>query len=123
MRVVYIVEDLSSIALRMADVVRGLGCAVEVFADGLEAYARILEQPPALLLLDVMLPSLDGLALARLVKFNETTSHVPVLMISSVSDDVAEMARASRVEAILAKPFDVDDMTAEVARMLALEVA
>lgn len=120
MRVVYVVEDLPSISQGLSRIVREMGFAVEVFADGLEAYARILEQPPTLLLLDVMLPSLDGLSLARLVKFNERTADVPVVMVSSVSDEVAEMARTARVDSVLAKPFDVEALTVELARVLSL---
>ena len=121
MAVVYVVEDQEGIARGMERILSGMGHVARVFHDGLEAYAEVFERPPELLVLDVMLPSLNGLALARLVKFNEDLRHVPVLVVSAASDEVGGEATRVGVDGLLPKPFDPPALVQEVERLLAGE--
>lgn len=118
MAVVYVVEDQENVADGLERVLSGKGYTPKIFGDGLEAYAQVFEHPPDLLVLDVLLPSLNGLALAHLVKGNEDLQHVPVLVVSSLSEDVAEAAAEAGVDALLPKPFEVEAFVREVQRLL-----
>lgn len=118
MAVVYVVEDQENVADALERILLERGHTPRTFRDGLEAYAQVFEHPPDLLVLDVLIPSLNGLALARLVKLNEDLQHVPVLVVSSLSDDVAEAAAAVGVDGLLPKPFDVAAFVREAERLL-----
>lgn len=118
MPTVYIAEDQKAVSQGMERILAELGHVTRTFDDGLEAYAAVFEEPPDLLVLDVLMPSLNGLALARLVKFNEDLKHVPILIVSSVTSDVEAQARQARVDGILCKPFNGPAFMDEVERLL-----
>lgn len=86
------------------------------FKDGLEAYRALLEDPPDLLITDILLPGLEGLALVRLLKFQPRFRELPVLVSSSVTDsDINEQVRRAGGNAFLPKPFGEDELTEAIA--------
>ena len=60
--------------------------ALQVFDNGLDLLRAVQDAPPDLVVTDIMLPRLEGLAVAGFLKFDEALHHVPVLVISSVMD-------------------------------------
>ena len=97
---------------RITDLLRRIfayeGYSVAVAASGEEALKRTLERPPDLIVLDLMLPGLDGLEVVRRLRLAE--DQVPVLMLTardSVSDRVKGLDAGA--DDYLAKPFDMDD--------------
>lgn len=89
------------------------------FPDGLELYRKLQEEPPYMLVLDIIMPSMTGLAIARLVKFHEHYSHIPVLMMSSITDkDIRDKVEKVGANAFLPKPFKVQDLIAEIDRLI-----
>jgi two-component system response regulator BaeR len=72
-----LVEDERDLAEVAADYLRAAGYRVEVCGDGAQALARVRRAPPDLIVLDLMLPSLDGLALCRAVR---SFSSLPIVM-------------------------------------------
>ena len=74
-----------------------LGFTTETAADGLEALDRIAADAPDLVLLDVMMPELDGIAVLRILKDDPETRLIPVVLmtaLNAVEDRVAESRRA-----------------------------
>ena len=67
--------------------------------DGDEALALALEQPPDLLLLDLLMPKRDGLSVLKALKAGETTRDIPIVIISNSSKDL-EMQNASDLGAV-----------------------
>ena len=63
----------------------GDGWRVELAHDGEAGLAQALADPPALILLDLLLPRIDGLELLRMLRSEEATRNVPVLIISNAS--------------------------------------
>ncbi len=94
---------------------------VEVVGDGLSALAKIQERMPDLVLTDVMMPELDGMALLRELRANATTSALPVILLSA---RVGEISRVEGIEAgaddFLIKPFTARELVARVRRSLEL---
>jgi two-component system response regulator MtrA len=82
---VLVVEDDSSIREVVALGLRGSGLKVDTAADGQEALARFRSQPSDLVVLDVMLPEVDGLEVCRQIR---RSSRVPILMLSARTDTV-----------------------------------
>jgi two-component system response regulator MprA len=106
---------------RITDLVRRIfayeGYSVAVAASGHEALNRTLERPPDLIVLDIMLPGLDGLEVAR--RLREAGDNVPILMLT------ARDAVANRVEGLsigaddyLVKPFAPEELVARVKALL-----
>ena len=87
--------------------------------DGEEAVKIALEKKPAIILMDLSLPKLDGLAATREIRRHKGFSHVPILAISAHDGDES---RAAALEAgcdeYMTKPIDFDRLTALVHRYL-----
>ena len=82
------------------------GFAIGTAADGIEALKKARSLPPDLILLDLMLPELDGLAVCEVLHRDSQTSNVPVIILTAVS---GQLARLSGLEAgafdFISKPF------------------
>ena len=104
----------------MLELISHFGYLVEGVETGLEALARIDAKPPDLLLTDVGLPDVDGLEIARRVKSNPATAHVPVLVISGHfnTELSAGALRSMCADAFLAKPLDLSALEETLAQLL-----
>lgn len=118
---VYVVEDSPTQALGVKRALMQLPqLKVTLFHDGLEAYRAIQLNKPDLLLMDLILPSLHGMALCRLLKFHLDYKHIPLLIFSSITEsDIAEQARRAGADVFLAKPFDPAELLERVKTLLA----
>ncbi|MDK6077841.1 response regulator [Massilia varians] len=115
-RSIMIVEDEPELAALVADYARASGYAPQVFGDGREALAAIRAQPPALVVLDLMLPGLDGLSLCRALR---ASGDLPVIMVTA---RVEEIDRLLGLEAgaddYLCKPFSPRELMARIKAIL-----
>jgi two-component system response regulator BaeR len=113
---IYIVEDEPELAALVADYARAAGHAPTVFADGAQALAAIRARAPALLVLDLMLPGLDGLSVCRAVR---AFSGVPIVMVTA---RVEEIDRLLGLEAgaddYVCKPFSPRELMARIKAIL-----
>ena len=85
---ILIVEDEADVAELVAHHLGKAGFSVEVAADGLSALDLIRSNPPALVVLDLMLPQMSGLDLCRAVKADVRTREVVVLILSARTDEI-----------------------------------
>ncbi len=107
------ITDLVSMALRMH------GAGVEVAHDGRHALDAISHVRPHAVVLDVMLPDLDGLEVLRRMQWDPRTAAVPVLFLTAkggVDDKVRGLAAGG--DDYLAKPFSIEEMVWRVAAVL-----
>ncbi len=74
---------------------------------------------PDLLILDIMLPDADGRVLLQEIRENESTKHIPVLMISARYTEENVQHGAFKPNGFLAKPFDIDDLLDRIEGILA----
>lgn len=81
--------------------------------------ANIRESEPDLVILDIMLPDADGRELLKQLRSDETTAHIPVLLISArYTEDNVEHGEY-KPNGFLAKPFDIDDLLDRIEGILA----
>lgn len=120
MRRIFIAEDTPEDALVLEAVLaRTEGRQVRFFSDGLELYRTVRRDAPDLLILDIILPGLGGLALTRLLKLHDHTRHIPIVVSSSIIDpDIRERVTRAGADAFVPKPFDPDEMEREVSLLL-----
>jgi DNA-binding response OmpR family regulator len=112
-----VVEDEEHLAEVIADNLALEGFQVEVIGDGLRALDRLREEPPALVLLDVMLPGMDGFTLCETLRKEDI--DVPVLFLTargSLDDRVRGLELGG--DDFLAKPFDLRELLARVRAIL-----
>ena len=117
---VLVVEDDPGTRELIRQALEGQGYAVEVAEDGERALARIAADPPMLVILDVVLPGLDGFAVAERLR-SGAAAAVPVLMLTIV--DERERAARLGVAGYLSKPFDTDELLRQVRRLARVPAA
>ena len=83
--------------------------------NGLEALERVDAERPDVILLDLMMPVMDGVTFAVALRQRPGVADVPILVISA--DGNPQRAAAVNARAYLAKPFDIDALLAQVAAM------
>lgn len=86
-------------------------------SDGKEALRQVRIAQPSLVILDMALPKLDGLEVARRLKGNPETSHIPILVLSGLRG-APQRALALGCEGYVAKPFNMNDLLTKVAAIL-----
>lgn len=91
------------------------GYDVLIAYDGEEALNQARKENPDLILLDLMLPKLDGYKICRLLKFDERYKHIPILMLTAKTQ---EKDKATGMETganeYITKPFDMDELMKKV---------
>lgn len=120
MKKIYVAEDSPVQVLRLNRILlKRPDCAATFFTDGLEVYRYTLESAPHLLLLDNILPSLQGLAVTRLLKFHDDFRHIPVVLTSSITDPgFPAMVAAAGADRFLRKPFEAEELLAVIEQLL-----
>jgi CheY-like chemotaxis protein len=115
---ILVVEDDERIQRLVELVLRGEGYSVLQAGDGRQALDLIDSARPDLVLLDLMLPVLDGWALRERLRQRPTTSDIPIILMSAVRN-LPETARKLDVADYLSKPFEIDDLVRSVRQRLA----
>ena len=113
---IMIVEDEPELASVIADYALAAGYAPAVFGDGLVALEAIRRVPPALVVLDLMLPGLDGLALCRAMR---AFSSVPIVMVTARVEEVDRLlGLETGADDYLCKPFSPRELMARIKAIL-----
>jgi CheY-like chemotaxis protein len=104
---VLVVDDNRDAVSIMTSILKIAGYSVISAKDGLEAMHQIQRENPALILLDITMPEMDGFAVCQAVKMNPKVSHIPIFLISAKTDP-ASRKRGLQVGAhdFITKPID-----------------
>jgi DNA-binding response OmpR family regulator len=113
-----VAENLEIVCMRL----EALGYEVQTAADGEEAIAKARELSPDLILLDIMMPKLDGIAALKILKQDQALRFVPVVLLTAKADrsDVIAGLEAGGDD-YLTKPIDRASLTARVRSMLRIK--
>ncbi|MDX9862989.1 MAG: response regulator [Rhodospirillales bacterium] len=119
-RRVLIAEDDDLVADLIAHKLRLRGIDVEVIADGADAWESIQAKPPHLIILDGMLPGLDGLEVLRRIREDPGLEGVPVVMLTARrrEQDIVGALELGASD-YLVKPFMPEELLARVERLMA----
>lgn len=118
-RRILIVDDHPPTVQLVKSAVEGLGLQADTAANGAECLLKVHEQRPDVIILDIMMPVLDGFQTLRLLQQSQETSEIPVIMLTARSSDV-DVAQGWRsgVTSYITKPFAIDQLMALVQRVL-----
>lgn len=114
-----VVEDETAIAEVLEYNLAREGFEIRVHTRGDEAWEALRQDPPDLVLLDLMLPGLDGLEVARRLRREEATAAVPIVMLTAKSEDVDRVVGLELgADDYIAKPFNPREMVLRVKAVL-----
>lgn len=112
---VLIIEDELTLANNLSDKLRGEGYTVVTSADGEEGLEKVRAERPDLIVLDIMLPGLDGLSLCRIVRRDSATSHIPIIMLTARGTEVDKIVGLeSGADDYVVKPVALGEFLARV---------
>ena len=116
---ILIVDDEPSIVISLEFLMKREGYEVEIAADGEAALKALAEGHPDLVLLDVMLPRMNGFEVCKRIRANPAWREVKVLVLTARGRD-SEIARGMGLGAdvYVTKPFSTRDLVAQVRRLL-----
>jgi diguanylate cyclase (GGDEF)-like protein len=112
-----IVDDTPQNIDVLSECLAGLKGRIRAATSGERALELARRQPPDLILLDVMMPGIDGFETCRRLKADPATASVPVIFVTARHDDIAEGFRAGGVDYIT-KPIQTDEVRARVNHQL-----
>lgn len=112
---ILVVEDSQVDLLRLVKLLESAGYSVSTAEHGLEAIEVVKHTPPALILMDVNMPQMDGFAATRALRGGEQTKNIPVVLVTA-KDQKADKAWGQMLGAkgYITKPFSDEDLLAQV---------
>lgn len=114
---ILIVDDRAGDLRAMTEILAAPGYNVIGAGSGKDALKRVLEQDFAVILLDVMMPMMDGFEVASLIRQRDRSRHTPIIFLTAAGPDLDKIYRGYSVGAVdyLSKPVDCDVVRAKVA--------
>ena len=112
---ILIVEDDPTDMKLMSAVLKSSGHRVLEKASAEQAFEEIKAHPPEVVLLDLKLPGMDGLALVRLLKQNPATSHIPIVAMTAAPEKFSkDEALTAGCDAYILKPVDTRKLPQQI---------
>jgi two-component system, sensor histidine kinase and response regulator len=112
---VLVVDDEANNRLLLSDPLSALGHTVVEAESGPQALAKIADHPPDVILLDVMMPSMDGFEVCRRLKGDPKTAHIPVLLVTALTERIERLQGIDAgANDFLSKPIDLPDVMLRV---------
>ncbi|MBN1893879.1 response regulator [bacterium] len=121
---ILVVDDDPGIRKLLSTFLEREGYEIVQAEDGLAGVECAKKNQPDLILLDVVMPNMDGLTAARLIKFYKPLSEVPIVFLTAKdTDKEIHLAQEARADAYITKPFDVRQVIKVVKELLAKPAA
>ena len=114
---VFVVDDETGYTEIVRDVLENYGLEVHISNGAFEAAELLSWMTPDLVLLDIMMPSVDGITLLRYLRRDQNKPKVPIVVVSA-HPETREEALAAGADGYLAKPFTADDLRSTISRYL-----
>ena len=116
---ILIIEDEEDIAGLIAHHMGAAGFEVMIAPDGSAAFKAMEKKRPDLILLDLMLPDMDGIEVCRVIKQKETTRNIPIIMVTAKAEEVDRIVGLELgADDYVVKPFSTRELTLRVKGVL-----
>jgi two-component system, OmpR family, alkaline phosphatase synthesis response regulator PhoP len=122
---ILIVDDDQDIVKLLSLHLRSEGYAVEVAYDGLEALDKISEVQPEVIILDLMMPKVDGSVVCLSVKHTSITRHIRIIILTAkiqTKDKIEELCKLE-ADLYMTKPFELEELSQNIESLLAAPAA
>ena len=118
-RTIFIADDELDFVSTLKSRLEFEGFVVITAADGKEALQRITDEKPDLILLDIMMPTMNGYQVCRELKTNPDTRPIPVLMLTAKSQESDRFwGKEAGADDYVTKPFDMEDLIEKIGGLL-----
>ncbi len=119
MSTILVVEDSTAQQERIKSLLEESGLNVTVASDGVEALQLLQRHPPDLVLLDIVMPKMNGYEVCRRIKANLATHSLPVVMCSAKGEEFDRYwGMKQGADAYIAKPFQPTELVGTVKQLL-----
>lgn len=116
---ILLVEDEKNIILGVKTCLEVANYKVVVVEDGEKAIEAALKEKPDLILLDLMLPKMNGFQVCQQLKTMEETKHIPIVVLTAkTSEEDKERAREAGADSYMTKPFRPEELWQEIRRFV-----
>lgn len=114
-----IIEDDPSVRTLLDKALTAKGYRVSLVSDGLEGLTSLETQTPDLLIVDIMMPRLDGMTFVKAIKANPSTAEMPVIFLTA-KNDPRSMIDGINVGAkfYVTKPFQIDELIRKIEKAM-----
>ena len=112
---IFIVEDELDFLSTLRERLEFEGFVVATAVDGEEAFKKIPQEKPDLILLDIMLPEMNGYQVCRELKSNPETKTIPVVVVTAKSQESDKFwAKETGADDYLTKPFEMEELLQKI---------
>ncbi|MBD2525289.1 hybrid sensor histidine kinase/response regulator [Nostoc sp. FACHB-133] len=115
------VDDTRDNLILVQAILESEGYEIELASDGIKALRQVEKSPPDLILLDVMMPGMDGYEVTRRIRNNPAISYIPILLITAFHESSVVEGLDAGADDFIRKPFDTDELLARVRSLLRLK--
>ena len=112
---ILIVDDEPDIVETLKFLIESEGFESIIAMDGEEALKKAKEENPDIIILDVMLPKINGYKVCRLLKFDSDYKHIPILMVTARSQEEDKViGEITGADEYITKPFDINELVKKI---------
>ena len=116
---IFVVEDDRDIADLVAHYIERAGWQAHIFGSGADALTAARQSPPHVVILDLMLPGMDGLAVCRALRADPSTEALPVIMVTARAEETDRIVGLEiGADDYIAKPFSPNELVARIRALL-----
>jgi DNA-binding response OmpR family regulator len=119
---ILIVDDENDFIELLQYKLAGRGYELIVANDGVHALSQARTLKPNLILLDILLPDLDGLSVCEILRRQPATKKIPIIFMSALSGDVTKRSATMQAEDFFTKPLDLNRLEKRIDELLHCEV-
>ncbi len=116
---ILLVDDEESLVVLLGERLKFNGYEVITASDGQEGLDKAKKEKPDLILLDVMMPKMNGYQVCRLLKFDQRFKHIPIIMLTARTQAIdMKTGKETGADAYITKPFESDVLLNEMKKLL-----
>ena len=116
---ILIVEDEVQLAEMLKMRLEAEDYDVVLAYDGHEGVSKAREENPDLIVLDIMLPKLDGYQVCRMIKFDKTMKTIPIIMLTALGQkEDREWGKKVHADAYMTKPFETEYLLEKISHLI-----
>jgi DNA-binding response OmpR family regulator len=119
---VLIIDDEEDFTIGLKDRLEFEGFIASIALNGQDGLEMTKKERPDLILLDVMMPKIDGYMVCRLLKFDEKYQNIPIIMLTArMLDEDRELGLSSGADEYITKPLDFDELILKMKKVLDID--
>lgn len=116
---ILVTEDSPTVLAIAKETLESAGYAVVTAVDGQDAMDKTKKERPDLIVLDLMLPKIDGYKVCAMLKFNKDYQHIPVIILTARAGEAdKKMGNDVKADAYIIKPFEPQALLAKIGDLL-----